>query len=124
MEDRICIAGPNGVGKSTLLNLMTGDLDPEEGEVKRNRALRIGRYNQHFADKLPMAETPVEYLMRSWNLTYQDTRNLLGKVGLGGHAHEVVHQNLSGGQKARVVFAFLMCQAPHILFLVRSFLVA
>ena len=69
MEDRICIAGPNGVGKSTLLNLMTGDLEPEEGEVKRNRHLRIGRYNQHFADKLPMEQNPVEYLMSSWNLT-------------------------------------------------------
>ena len=53
----------------------------------------------------------------SFIVRYQESRNLLGKVGLGGHAHEVKHRDLSGGQKARVVFAYLMCQTPHILFL-------
>ena len=43
-DSRIAIVGPNGVGKSTFLNLMTGFLDPTEGIVERNRHLRIGRY--------------------------------------------------------------------------------
>ena len=56
---RIAIVGPNGVGKSTFLNLMTGFLEPTTGIVERNRHLRIGRYNQHFVDKLPVDKTAV-----------------------------------------------------------------
>merc|ERR1711937_521660 len=48
---------------------------------------------------------------------YQSVRNRLGKYGLEGHAHEVVMRDLSGGQKARVVFVELSLQMPHILLL-------
>ena len=51
------------------------------------------KFNQHFVDKLPMAESPVDYLRRCHDdLTYQDSRNVLGKFGLEGHA-----QHLHGG---------------------------
>ncbi|KDO21371.1 hypothetical protein SPRG_13684 [Saprolegnia parasitica CBS 223.65] len=117
-DSRVCIVGPNGVGKSTLLKIITGDLNPEEGEVRRNGRLRMGVYNQHFVDKLPMGETPVEYLRRLFqDITYQDARNLLGKVGLEGHAHEIKNRLLSGGQKARVVLAELILLNPHVLVL-------
>ena len=46
----------------------------------------------------------------------QDIRNLLGNVGLEGHAHTIKNKDLSGGQKARVVFAELMLAQPHIIF--------
>ncbi|GAB9470630.1 Atp-binding cassette sub-family f member 1 [Globisporangium polare] len=117
-SSRVCIVGPNGVGKSTLLKMITGEVRVIEGEVRRNPRVRIGVYNQHFVDKLPMGETPVEYLRRLFNdQTYQDARNLLGKVGLEGHAHEIKNRQLSGGQKARVVIAELILMRPHILIL-------
>lgn len=117
-SSRVCIVGPNGVGKSTLLKMITGEVRVTEGEVRRNPRVRIGVYNQHFVDKLPMGETPVEYLRRLFNdQTYQDARNLLGKVGLEGHAHEIKNRQLSGGQKARVVIAELILMRPHILIL-------
>mmetsp|Transcript_27353 Transcript_27353/g.48420 ORF Transcript_27353/g.48420 Transcript_27353/m.48420 type:complete len:458 (+) Transcript_27353:1-1374(+) len=118
MDSRICIVGPNGAGKSTLLKLLTGEVDPTSGEVKRNPRLRMGIYNQHFVDRLPMNKTPVEHLRaRFEDLEYQECRNRLGKYGLEGHAHEVVMRDLSGGQKARVVFVELSLQMPHILLL-------
>lgn len=118
MDSRICIVGPNGAGKSTLLKLMTGELDATTGDIRRNPRLKMGVYNQHFVDRLPMGKTPVEFLRdRFQNEDYQSVRNRLGKYGLEGHAHEVVMRDLSGGQKARVVFVELSLQEPHILLL-------
>jgi len=117
-SSRIAIVGPNGVGKSTLLNLLIGELDPTEGEVTRNRFLRVGKYSQHFVDVLPMERTPVETIMSKYpDVHYQDARALLGRFGLEGHAHTIPSKDLSGGQKARVVFATLALQAPHIMVL-------
>eukprot|EP01082_Thalassiosira_pseudonana_P006373 g5807.t1 g5807 contig20:201797-205339(+) len=118
MDSRICVVGPNGAGKSTLLKLLTGEIQPVTGEVKRNPRLRMGIYNQHFVDRLPMHKTPVEHLRdRYQDEDYQSIRNRLGKYGLEGHAHEVTMRDLSGGQKARVVFVDLSLQRPHILLL-------
>ncbi|CAI5723275.1 unnamed protein product [Peronospora effusa] len=98
--------------------MITGELTVKEGEVRRNPRVRLGIYNQHFVDKLPMGETPVEYLRRLFqDQSYQQVRNLLGKVGLEGHAHEIKNRLLSGGQKARVVIAELVLMRPHILIL-------
>jgi ATP-binding cassette subfamily F protein 1 len=118
MDSRICVVGPNGAGKSTLLKLLTGEIKATKGDVRRNPRLRMGIYNQHFVDRLPMDKTPVEHLRdRFQEEDYQSVRNRLGKYGLEGHAHEVVMRDLSGGQKARVVFVELSLQRPHILLL-------
>jgi ATP-binding cassette subfamily F protein 1 len=117
MDSRICIVGPNGAGKSTLLNLVMGLLEPTDGVINRNRRMRMGRYSQHFMEHLPMLKSPVDYLREKFgDQSYQDVRNLLGNVGLEGHAHTIKNKDLSGGQKARVVFAELMLAKPHIIF--------
>jgi ATP-binding cassette, subfamily F, member 1 len=115
--DRICIVGSNGVGKSTLLKLILGELEPTEGEIKRNPRVRIAQYNQHFDEILPMHKTPVQFLEETYPISHQDARNLLGRFGLGGHAHEILLKSCSGGQKARVVMATLTLQNPDILIL-------
>ncbi|XP_018416126.1 PREDICTED: ATP-binding cassette sub-family F member 1 [Nanorana parkeri] len=117
MESRICIVGPNGVGKSTLLLLLTGKLTPTKGEMRKNHRLKIGFFNQQYADQLNMEETATEYLQRNFNLPYQDARKCLGRFGLESHAHTIQICKLSGGQKARVVFAELCCREPDVLIL-------
>ncbi|XP_056876594.1 ATP-binding cassette sub-family F member 1 isoform X2 [Takifugu flavidus] len=117
MESRICIVGPNGVGKSTLLLLLTGKLNPTKGEMRKNHRLKVGFFNQQYADQLNMDETATEYLMRNFNLPYQDSRKCLGRFGLESHAHTIQISKLSGGQKARVVFAELSCRQPDVLIL-------
>ncbi|KAJ3625369.1 hypothetical protein Zmor_004286 [Zophobas morio] len=52
-----------------------------------------------------------------YDADYQSVRNKLGNFGLEGYAHEIPIKDLSGGQKARVVFAALYFMRPHVLFL-------
>ncbi|GJW72934.1 ABC transporter F family member 1 [Tanacetum coccineum] len=50
----VWVVGPNGAGKSTLLKLMTRELTPLKGMVKRHNHLRIAQYHQHLAEKLDL----------------------------------------------------------------------
>lgn len=117
MSSRVAVVGPNGVGKSTFLKLLCGDLTPNQGEARRNHRLRIGRFDQHSGEQLSPDESPVEYLQRLFNLNYQDARKQLGSFGLVSHAHTIKNSDLSGGQKARVALAELCLRAPDVLIL-------
>ncbi|CAD5115951.1 DgyrCDS4881 [Dimorphilus gyrociliatus] len=117
LDSRIAIVGPNGVGKSTFLKLLVGDLEPLTGEQRKNHRLRIGKYDQHSADQLRLDLSPVLYLKELFDLDYQDARKMLGKLGLASHAHTIPINDLSGGQKSRVALADLVCRKPDVLIL-------
>lgn len=117
MTSRIAIVGPNGVGKSTFLKLLCGDLEPKVGEQKKNHRLHIGRFDQHSGEHLTAEESPAEYLQRLFNLPYEKARKQLGTFGLASHAHTIKMKDLSGGQKARVALAELTLGAPDVLIL-------
>lgn len=117
MGSRVAIVGPNGAGKTTLMNLLAGDLEPTHGDQRKSHKLRIGRYNQHFVDALAFDVSAVEYLQGISGLRPEEIRAKLGKFGLSGHHHLQPICKLSGGQKARVVFAAIALSNPHILLL-------
>lgn len=117
MSSRIAIVGPNGVGKSTFLKLLSGELTPVRGEMRSNHRARIAKFDQHSGEHLPGEETPVEYLQRVFNLSYQEARKQLGSFGLISHAHTIPNRQLSGGQKARVALCEMALKGPHILIL-------
>ncbi|GLG97081.1 ATP-binding cassette sub-family F member 1 [Gryllus bimaculatus] len=117
LSSRVAIVGPNGVGKSTFLKLLTADLQPQQGDVRRNYRLRIGRFDQHSGEHLTAEESPAEYLMRLFDLPYEKARKQLGTFGLVSHAHTIKMKDLSGGQKARVALAELCLNAPDVVIL-------
>uniref|UniRef100_A0A915B9J7 ABC transporter domain-containing protein n=1 Tax=Parascaris univalens TaxID=6257 RepID=A0A915B9J7_PARUN len=117
MDSRIAIVGPNGVGKSTLLKLLYGKIEPQQGEMRKHRQLRIGWFDQHANEALNQEQTPIEYLGLKFQIDYQEARKRLGTVGLPGHSHTVKIKDLSGGQKSRVALAELALSAPDILIL-------
>jgi len=117
MESRVAIVGPNGVGKSTFLKLIMGDLEPTKGEARRNLRLKIGRFDQHSGEHLTAEESATEYLMRLFDLQVEKARRQLGSFGLQSHAHTVQMKDLSGGQKARVALAELTLSAPDVVIL-------
>ena len=55
--------GPNGVGKSTFLKLLTGENIPTLGRVERNHKLNIGVFNQHSGEILGDIESPTAYVV-------------------------------------------------------------
>ena len=117
MDSRIAIVGPNGVGKSTFLGLLMGDLEATSGEMRKNARLNIGRFDQHSGEHLTAEESPTEYLMRLFNLPVEKARKQLGSFGLQSHAHTIPMKDLSGGQKSRVALAELTLSAPDVVIL-------
>ncbi|CAF1341869.1 unnamed protein product, partial [Didymodactylos carnosus] len=117
MKSRIAIVGPNGVGKSTLIKLLMGVLEPTKGEIRRNHRLHIGRFDQHAGEQFNLEISAIEHLQKEFNMPYQDTRKSLGSVGLPGRAHSIKMKDLSGGQKARVALSDLIAREPDILIL-------
>lgn len=117
MSSRIAIVGPNGVGKSTFLKLLAGELEPRSGERRVNHRSRIAKFDQHSGEHLTSEENPTQYLQRVFNLDYQEARKYLGSFGLAGHAHTIPNCQLSGGQKSRVALCELALHGPHILIL-------
>lgn len=58
------VLGANGVGKSTLINLLNGALIPLTGEISRNGHARIANFAQHHMDQLDLKLSPLDLLMK------------------------------------------------------------
>lgn len=122
MDSRIAIVGDNGTGKSTLLNLITGALQPVEGTVSKHSALKLAKYSQHSADQLPYDKSPIEHLESSFKGKFPEKdiqfwRQQIGRFGVTGAHQTGPISQLSDGLRNRVVFAMLAMEHPHILLL-------
>ena len=117
-DDRIALLGANGNGKSTLIKLLAGRLQPQSGRVNKSAKLSVGYFAQHQADELDLEASPLVELSRKRpGDTEQQWRAHLGRFGFSQERAKTKIENLSGGEKARLLFALMSCDAPHILLL-------
>ena len=117
-DDRIALLGANGNGKSTLIKLLAGRLAPLAGNVSKSGKLRIGYFAQHQGDELDLSATPLIELGRlRTHDTEQQLRGQLGDFGFTQQRAETKVENLSGGEKARLLFALMSRDKPNILLL-------
>ncbi|HRK95444.1 MAG TPA: ABC-F family ATP-binding cassette domain-containing protein, partial [Rhodospirillales bacterium] len=117
-DDRIGLLGANGNGKSTLIKFLAGRLAPLSGRATLSRKLRVGYFAQHQADELDLAATPVIELGRRRKSEAEvRLRGHLGRFGFGQERADTPVASLSGGEKARLLFALMSCDKPHLLLL-------
>eukprot|EP00916_Digyalum_oweni_P002669 GHVL01004846.1.p1 GENE.GHVL01004846.1~~GHVL01004846.1.p1 ORF type:complete len:387 (-),score=14.42 GHVL01004846.1:29-1189(-) len=119
LDTRVALVGPNGAGKSTLLKLISGELIPSDGLIRRHSHLKIGRYHQHLGEQLDLDLSALEYMMKCYPeiKEIEQMRKIVGRYGLTGQQQICPIRNLSDGQRCRVTFAWLAWQCPHMLLL-------
>lgn len=117
-DDRIALLGANGNGKSTLIKFLAGRLAPMDGRSTISRKIRVGYFAQHQAEELDLAATPlIEIGRRRRGDPDQRLRAQLGRFGFSQERAETPVGHLSGGEKARLLFALMSCDKPHLLLL-------
>ena len=117
-DDRIGLLGVNGAGKSTFAKLLAGALEPLSGRVERDRRLRVAWFHQHQIEALDPAETPLDIIRRRLpELGEAERRSRLSQFGLSTAKQETTAQDLSGGERARLLLNMVAMDRPHVLLL-------
>ncbi|MGQ0528116.1 MAG: ABC-F family ATP-binding cassette domain-containing protein [Alphaproteobacteria bacterium] len=121
-DDRIALLGANGEGKSTLMKLVADRLGIMKGDVFRSTKLRIGYFSQHQTEELDVNSTPYQEMFKLFHCKNPDVKEpvVRAKLGAFGFSRELADNKisaLSGGEKARLLFAFMSFDAPHLLLL-------
>jgi ATP-binding cassette subfamily F protein 3 len=118
VDDRIGLLGVNGAGKSTFAKLVAGALEIEQGELHRDRKMKVGWFHQHQIEALDPADTPLEIIRRAMpEASESSRRSRLAQFGLPFEKQETTVGSLSGGERARLLLNLVAMDAPHLLIL-------
>lgn len=120
--DRIGIVGNNGTGKSTLLNLISGDLTPDSGSVEIGETIKIGYFSQQIRG-LDESKRVINFLQEVADNAQTSSGesisvvNLLEQFLFPRTTHGTLIEKLSGGEKKRLYLLKILLQQPNVLLL-------
>lgn len=120
--DRIGIIGENGVGKTTLLKILTGELKPDSGELDFGVTVKLGYYSQEL-EAMPEEKRMLQYLQETAEMVvlkddYKvSAAQILERFLFPPHTHGTIIGKLSGGECRRLFLLKILMQSPNVLFL-------
>ncbi|ERJ74381.1 ABC-F family ATP-binding cassette domain-containing protein [Streptococcus sobrinus] len=120
-KDRIGIVGDNGVGKSTLLNLINGDLQPNSGQLEIGETVRIGYFSQQIKG-MDESKRVINYLQEvtdevKTTVGTTSITELLEQFLFSRSSHGTQIAKLSGGEKKRLYLLKILIEKPNVLLL-------
>ncbi|MCP1638768.1 ATP-binding cassette subfamily F protein uup [Streptococcus gallinaceus] len=120
-KDRIGIVGDNGMGKSTLLNLIAGDLEPSAGKLSIGETIRIGYFSQQIKG-LDESKRVINYLQEVAEEAHTTSgmvsiADLLEQFLFPRNMHGTLIEKLSGGEKKRLYLLKILLERPNVLLL-------
>ena len=119
--EKVAIIGPNGIGKTTLLRCLAGNLAPDAGAAKWAEKARLGYWPQDSADEFKTDETLSDWMSR-WRLKEraqdeQIVRATLGQLLFSGDDQKKSLKGMSGGEAQRMLIGRLVLQMPNVMLL-------
>jgi ATP-binding cassette subfamily F protein 3 len=117
-DDRIGLLGANGNGKSTFARLLAGRLPTMAGARYASDKMTVGYFAQHQMEDLPAGKTPYQHMLDLMpEASEAQRRARLGTLGFGVDKADTRAENLSGGEKARLLFGLATFHGTHLLIL-------
>ena len=115
--ERVAIIGQNGIGKTTLLRTLVGEVESDKGKIKWSENVNIGYYAQDHSADFEEDMSVLDWMaqFKKPNQEMQDMRAVLGKMLFGKNDIIKSVKSLSGGEKGRMLFGKLMLQNPNVL---------
>lgn len=116
--DRVAVIGPNGRGKTTLLNLIANELKQTEGEIQFNPNVQINYFGQTNINRLNLENTVEEEIQSACKDSLRGrARTLAGVMMFSGDAAMKKIKVLSGGERSRVLLAKILATECNLLLL-------
>lgn len=121
-DDRVGILGPNGIGKSTLLNIISGKLEPNSGTIEIGKTVKLGVFSQETTD-LDKEQRVIEYIreggefVATQNGIKISASQMLEKFLFSKDLQWIPIGKLSGGEKRRLYLLRVLMESPNVLLL-------
>lgn len=115
--DKVAVIGPNGIGKTTFVKMLVGELEATRGNIKWAENAKLGYCAQDHADEFSSTTTIFEWMTQWGNENHdeQEIRGILGRLLFNKDDINKPVNVISGGEQGRLMFGKLMLQSPNVI---------